>query len=32
MHGSRLQRIECDENECECPSAVHTAILLAMRE
>jgi hypothetical protein len=32
MHGSRLQHIESDENEWEYPSAVHTAILPAMRE
>jgi len=32
MHGSGLLHIECDENEGECPSAVHPAILPAMRE
>jgi hypothetical protein len=31
MHGCLLH-IECDENEWECPSAVHIAILPAMRE
>ncbi len=32
MHGSYLLQIESDENECEGPSAVHTATLPAMRE
>jgi hypothetical protein len=32
MHGSRLQHIECYENEFKCPSVVHIAILPAMRE
>jgi hypothetical protein len=32
MHGSRLQHIECDENEGKYPNAVHAAILPAMRE
>jgi len=32
MHGSCLLHIECDENEWECPSAVHIAILPATRE
>jgi hypothetical protein len=32
MQGSCLLRIECDENKCECPNTVHTAILPAMRE
>jgi len=32
MHGSCLLHIECDENEWERPSAVHTATLPAMRE
>jgi hypothetical protein len=31
MHGCLLH-IECDENDWECPSAVHPAILPAMRE
>ncbi len=32
MHGGCLLHIECDENEWECPKAMHRAILPAMRE